>query len=149
MANTVYEKVLEFKDKHPDTIAWRLKSHSKIVEAHLNPDERVIYAFAAQKNESPFMILNTVVIALTNRRLLIGTKRVLFGYFLSSVTPDMFNDLKVSSNIIWGNVYIDTIKEFITLTNISKKALPEIETEITEYMMEEKKKYALKNQEKD
>ncbi len=149
MANTVYEKVLEFKDKYPDTIAWRLKSHSKIVEAHLNPDERVLYAFAAQKNESPFMILNTVVIALTNRRLLIGTKRVLFGYFLSSVTPDMFNDLKVSSNIIWGNVYIDTIKEFITLTNISKKALPEIETEITEYMMEEKKKYALKDQEKD
>ena len=149
MANTVYEKVLEFKDKYPDTIAWRLKSHSKIVEAHLNPDERVLYAFDAQKNESPFMILNTVVIALTNRRLLIGTKRVLFGYFLSSVTPDMFNDLKVSSNIIWGNVYIDTIKEFITLTNISKKALPEIETEITEYMMEEKKKYALKDQEKD
>ena len=95
MANTVYEKVLEFKDKYPDTIAWRLKSHSKIVEAHLNPDERVLYAFAAQKNESPFMILNTVVIALTNRRLLIGTKRVLFGYFLSSVTPDMFNDFEI------------------------------------------------------
>ena len=54
----------------------------------------------------------------------------------------MFNDLKISSGIIWGKVYIDNVKEFITLSNISKEALIEIETEISSYMMEEKKKYA-------
>ena len=54
----------------------------------------------------------------------------------------MFNDLKIASGIIWGKVYIDTVKEFITLSNISKEALLEIETEVSSYMMEEKKKYA-------
>ena len=52
-----------------------------------------------------------------------------------------FNDLTISSGIIWGKVVIDTIKEVITLSNISKKAASEIETEVTEMMMREKKKY--------
>ncbi len=140
----VYKKVLKFKEKHPLTIGWRLKKNSEIVERHLNPDEEVIYAFIAQKNDSPFNILGSAVIALTNKRILIGRSRVVIGYFLNSITPDMFNDLTVSSGIIWGKVYIDTIKEFVVLSNISKDALTEIETEITSYMMKEKQKYGLR-----
>ena len=60
-----------------------------------------------------------------------------------SVTPDMFNDLTVFSGLIWGKVYIDTVKETIVLSNIAKDALDEIETQVTEYMMTEKKKYKL------
>ena len=138
----VYEQALKFKERHPMTIAWRLKQNASVVEKHLNPGERPLYTFAAQKNDNPFNIFGTAVITLTNKRLLIGRKRVVFGYFLNSVTPDMFNDLKISSGIIWGKVHIDTVKEFITLSNISKEALIEIETEISSYMMEEKKKYA-------
>ena len=149
MAKSVYKKVLAFKNRHPSTIAWRLEKHSAIIEKHLNPGEEVIYAFAAQKNDNPFNIITTAVVALTNRRLLIASKRVVFGYFLSSITPDMFNDLKISSGIIWGNVYIDTIKEFVTLSNISKSALTEIETQISSYMMEEKKKYRLREEKKE
>ena len=149
MAKSVYKKVLAFKNRHPSTIAWRLEKHSAIIEKHLNPGEEVIYAFAAQKNDNPFNIITTAVVALTNRRLLIASKRVVFGYFLSSITPDMFNDLKISSGIIWGNVYIDTIKEFVTLSNISKSALTEIETQISSYMMEEKKKYRLREETKE
>ena len=59
----------------------------------------------------------------------------------------MYNDLKVTSGVFWGKIYIDTIKEFVTLSNISKGALREIETEISSYMMEEKKKY--KSREED
>ena len=142
MSNSVYKKVLEFKHRHPGTIAWRLKQNSSVVEKHLNPDEEVLYAFAAQKNDSSFDIFGTAVIAITNKRILIGRKRVVIGYFLNAITPDMFNDLKIASGIIWGKVYIDTVKEFITLSNISKEALLEIETEVSSYMMEEKKKYA-------
>ena len=105
-----------------------------------------MYAFAAQKNDNPFNIFGTAVVALTSKRILIGRKRVLLGYFLNSITPDMFNDLKISGGIIWGKVYIDTIKEFVTLSNISKNALTEIETEISNYMMEMKKQY---NKEKE
>lgn len=141
----VYEKVLEFKSKHPLTIAWRLKKNSMIVEKHLNPGEEVIFAFAAQKNDSLLNFISTAVVAITNQRILIGRKRVVIGYFLDSITPDMFNDLKVIKGIIWGKIYIDTIKEFVTLSNISKEALKEIETKISSFMMSEKKKYGYKN----
>ena len=85
----------------------------------------------------------------TSKRILIGRKRVVFGYFLDSITPDMFNDLKVHGGLIWGRIYIDTVKEFVTLSNISLSALDEIETNITEYMMEEKKKYKDKDKKED
>ena len=148
MAKSVYKLVLKFKEKYPMTIGWRLRQNSEIVQMHLNPGEEVKYAFIAQKNDNPFNIFGSAVVALTNKRILIGRKRVLIGYFLNSITPDMYNDLKVSSGIIWGKVYIDTVKEFVTLSNIGIDALREIETEITEYMMEAKKKYGQKDKSK-
>lgn len=138
---SVYEQVKQFKRKYPMTVAWRLKKHSKIIEKHLNPDEEIIYIFACQKNNNPFDIITTYVVALTNKRIILASKRLLFGYFFTAITPDMFNDLKVEAGLIWGKAIIDTIKEEVTLSNIGKGALDEIETNITEYMMEEKKKY--------
>jgi hypothetical protein len=138
---SLYAKVLSFKMKYPFTIGWRLSYHCKVIEEHLNPGEKVLYAFTAQKNDNPFNILTTCVVALTDRRLLIAQKRVLFGYFFYSITPDMFNDMEIKMGLLWGKVYIDTVKELVVLSNISRKALIEIETAISEYMMEEKKKY--------
>lgn len=43
--------------------------------------------------------------------------------------------------LIWGKVTIDTVKEEVVITNLAKDSLREIETEISEFMMEEKKKY--------
>lgn len=142
MESVVYKKVKEFKRKYPMTISWRLKSHCKIVDMHLNPGEVVKYAFAAQKNDNALDIITTYVVVLTNKRILLAQKRLLFGYFFTAITPDLFNDLKVVMGLIWGKVYIDTVKEFVPLSNIQKEALPEIETCITEYMMIEKRKYA-------
>lgn len=143
----VYKQVLQFKAKYPTTVGWRIKKNASIVEKHMNADEEAIYSFIAQKNDNPFNIFDSAVVTLTNKRILIGRDRVVIGYFLNSITPDMFNDLKVSSGIIWGKIYIDTVKEFVTLSNISKKALTEIETEISSYMMKEKKKYRLRKDE--
>ena len=141
----VYQEALKFKRRYPGTIAWRLKSHCKRVEEHLNPDEEVLYVFTGQKNNSFFDIISTSVFVITNKRLLIANDRLIFGYFLYSITPDMFNDLTVYSGLIFGKITIDTIKEMVYVTNLSKKSLDEIETKVTEYMMEEKKKYALRN----
>jgi len=141
MRNTVYEKVRKFKQKYPMTLSWRLKKHCKVIEEHLNPGEVIKYAFAAQKNDSSIDIMTTNVIALTNKRILLGQKRLLWGYFYTAITPDMFNDLKISMGLVWGKVYIDTVRELVTLSNIQKEALPEIETCVTEYMMVEKRKY--------
>lgn len=137
-----FEMVSRFKRNYPFTIVFRLREHCKIIDMHLNPDEEVLYAFAAQKNSSMLHFFNTYVIALTNKRIMIATKRVIWGYFFISITPDMFNDITVYRGVMWGNVTIDTIKEEVILSNISPKALPEIETIISEYMMTEKKKYA-------
>ena len=67
---------------------------------------------------------------------------------MSSVTPDMFNDLQVYSGIIFGKLTIDTLKETIVLTNLDKKCLPEVEEQISSFMMEEKKKYGSMNRKK-
>ncbi len=144
---TCYELVRNFKKKYSGTIAWRLFQNASVIEAHINPGEQVKYAFAGQKNESPFDFFQTAVIAITDRRLLIGQKRVLFGYAFSSVTPDLYNDMQVYRGPVWGRVVIDTVKEQIVVSNLSKDALVEIETVITEFMMEEKKKYAKKEHE--
>jgi hypothetical protein len=66
---------------------------------------------------------------------------MLFGYMLTTITPDMFNDMEVYMGILWGKITIDTIKEEVIISNLSKNSLPEIETNISEFMMEEKKKY--------
>lgn len=136
-----YEQVKKFMKRHPGTIAFRLREHCNILDKHLNPDETIKYVFAGQKNNSSISTPNTFVIALTDKRLLFARKRLLFGYFFYAVTPDMFNDLKVNSGIIWGKIIIDTVKELAIISNISKDALSEIETSITQHMAEEKKKY--------
>ncbi len=145
MISEVYEKVKIFKKNYPLTISWRLKAHSKIIDKHLNEGEYIKYAFAAQKNDNHFDIISTYVIALSNRRILLGQKRLFFGYFFTAITPDMFNDLKVRMGFFWGKVEIDTVKEQFVLSNIQKRALPEIETSITEYMMREKKRLYSRN----
>ncbi len=144
---SVYQKVLEFKSKYPMTIAWRLKKNSRVIEQHLNDDEYVTYAFAAQKSVSSFHILGTAVIALTNKRIVIGRDRVVIGYFFDSITPDLFNDLKIKSGLLWGKIFIDTVKELVCLSNLDKGALAEIETKISSFMLEEKKNYLNGNHE--
>ena len=130
-----------YAKKYPGTIAWRVKNHAKIIDKHLGQQEEVIYAFAGQKNDEAYNIFTSCVVAITNKRILVGMKRLFFGYFLWSITPDMFNDLTVISNIMFGKIIIDTIKEKIIITNLSKKSLNEIETNISENMMILKEKY--------
>ena len=146
-----YELVRAFKRKYPGTIARRLKRHASIIDRHLNPDEKIEYIFAGQKNDGVTEIFNTYIVALTNKRIMLGTKRVVFGYFFKSITPDMYNDLTVHRGLIFGSVIIDTIKEVITITNIDAKALPEIDQNIINIVSKQKKEYnlELKNKDKD
>lgn len=141
----VYKLVSEFKKKYPMTICFRLKKHCNVIDKHLNPKEEVIYAFPAQKNQSALEFFFTNVVVLTNKRILIATKRVLWGYFLITITPDMYNDLTVRKGLIFGSIVLDTVNERVVLSNIDPKALDEIETVISEYMMTVKKKYNSSN----
>ena len=140
MSNT-YKLAKDFMKKYPMTVAWRIKKHCDIIDKHLNPGEKILYLFLGQKNDRAVDLVNTNVIAFTNKRIMVGTKRVVFGYFFKSITPDMYNDLSVSKGIIWGRIVIDKIKEVITITNVDARALDEIETNITEIMIKNKKEY--------
>lgn len=140
IAELIYNKALEFKKKYPRSIAWRIKAHSKVAAKFFNPGEEPSYVFVCQKNYQFYNVMSTYLVVLTNKRILLAQKRLLFGYWYKSITPDMFNDLTVKSGIIWGKVNIDTIKEVVILSNIDKNAIPEIETAVTEYMMEQRQK---------
>lgn len=142
--NNVYNEVLKFKHNYPKTIAFRIKHHASVVEKHLNPGEELLYVFCGQKNEKSAIIINSCVVALTNKRIIIGQKRVLWGYFFTTITPDMYNDLKVTKNLIWSDIEIDTMKENVYLSNIDPRGAIGIETAITEFMMREKRKYGKK-----
>lgn len=139
--NEVYEKLKSFKIKYPSTVAWRIKKHAKVVEDYLNPGEKVKYAFCGQKNEKWYDIFTTCAVVLTNKRLLIGQKRVVWGSFYTQITPDMYNDMQIYNGLLYGKITIDTIKEVLVISNLAKASLDEIETNISEFMMKEKKKY--------
>ena len=144
----IYRQARKFRRKYPLTLAFRLRAHSKILAKHLNPGEKIKYVFAAQKGTSSLDIVSTYVVAITDKRIMIARKRFVFGYFFIAVTPDMFNDIKVKMGIIWAKVEIDTIKEFIVLSNVQSSAAKEIETAITQYVMKEKRKYLKKDDKK-
>ena len=145
---TVYESAKQFRKKYPLTVAWRLRKHCKVAQKHLNPEEEVLYTFQAQRSSSSLDIISTYVIVLTNKRIILAHKKLLFGYLFAAITPDMFNDLEVKMGIIWGKVVIDTVKEVVTLSNLDRRSLDDIETNISEYMMREKQKYKDKEEEK-
>lgn len=134
----IYKKAKEFKKKYPLTVAFRIRSHTKAAAKFIGPDEDIKYVFLGQKNYSSHEFANTNIIVLTNKRILVLTKRLIFGYFYKSITIDMFNDLTIKEGIIWGKVLIDTIKEVVVLSNIDKKALPEIEQSVSKVMPEQK-----------
>lgn len=140
MNSEVYKRISDFLKKYPFTIAFRLSKHSKVIEKHLNPGEEIFYAFPAQKNPNPFDIFSTCIVVFTNKRILIGQKRVLPGYRLNSITLDLFNDFQVYRGIIFGRVDIDTVKEVVQLSNLGPKSLVEVETMLSEYLSSQKPK---------
>ena len=136
---SVYSWATRFKRKYSFTIASRVKKHASVIEKILDKDEEVLYAFCGQKNDSHFSLFQTAVVALTNKRIIIGQKRVVYGYLLTSITPDLFNDLKIHAGLLWGMVIIDTAKEIVYISNLEKGSLDEIETYVNKIMLEDKK----------
>lgn len=144
-----YEQLKRFKSKYPKCVTWwRLKKHCEIVDKHLNPNEELKFIMAGQLDNNHMSFFNTGVLAVTSERLIIAQNRLIVGYKFSSVTPDLYNDLQVDSGLIWGMLTIDTVREQIFVSNLDKKCLPEVETVVTMFMQEAKKKYKNKGEKK-
>ena len=135
-----YHLVCRFKRKYPMTIAHFLKRHSKVAQSIVDKDEQILYAFCGQKNDSYMVLFDSCVVVVTNKRLIIGQKRLLWGYQITTVTPELFNDLKIYSGLLWGKIEIDTVKEVIYVSNLDKKSLDEIENNVNSIMLKNKRK---------
>ena len=135
----IYNLVCRFKRKYPMTIAHFLKRHSKVAASIIDHDEKILYAFCGQKNDAYSVLFDTCVVVVTNKRLIIGQKRLIWGYQITTVTPELFNDLKIYSGLLFGKVEIDTVKETIFVSNLDKKSLDEIETNVTNIMLKQKR----------
>ena len=61
---TCYEAVKSFKKKFAGTVAWRIFQNANVVDVHVNPDEKILYAFAGQKNDSPLIFLKQPLLLL-------------------------------------------------------------------------------------
>lgn len=136
----VYKLVCRFKRKYPMTIANCLKRHSIVASSIIDKEEQVLYAFCGQKNDTHGMIFDTCVVVVTDKRLIIGQKRLLWGYQVTTITPELFNDLKIASGLFFGKVEIDTVKEHLFISNLDKKSLDEIETNVNKIMYNNKKR---------
>ena len=147
MNSNVYALAKRFKNKYFGTICFRIGAHSSVITNHLNPDEKIYYVFCGQKGGSNKEVFSSCVVALTNERILIATKRVLWGYFLTTVKPDLFNDLKIHSGILFGRILIDTAKEKVAISNLAPSSLREVESAITTYIDKYKKKKEDKKEE--
>ena len=105
----IYKLVTRFNRKYPMTIANCLKRHSIVAASVIDDDEKVLYAFSGQKNDTHGMIFDTCVVVVTDKRLIIGQKRFLWGYQVTTITPKLFNDLKIKSGLFFGKVELDTV----------------------------------------
>jgi len=142
MFKEIYSKAKEFKRKYPSTVAWRLRAHCKVAAQHIESTEQIKYVFIGQKNDNIFDIITTYVIVITDKRIVMAEKRLFWGYFLVSITSDMFNDVTVKMGLLWGRCIIDTVKERVVISNLSKKSLPEIQANITQHVILAKKNMA-------
>ena len=134
----IWRQARKFRRKYPLTIAFRLWAHSKVLAKHLNPGEKIRFVFGAQKGPSSADVISTYVVVITDKRIMIARKRLVFGYFFLAITPELFNDIKVKKGLLWAKVEIDTVKEYIILSNIQGGAASKIETAITQYVMKKK-----------
>lgn len=142
----VYQKICEYIRSYPGGIAWRIKKHASVIAEHLNPDEEILFIFCGQKTTNIWDIYATCIIAITNKRIMVAQKRVLFGYTFVSITPDMYNDLTVNRGLFWGRIIIDTVKEKIFIRKLSNSGLIAIETAITDNMIKAKQQYNIKEE---
>ncbi len=140
----IYNMVSKFKKKYPWTIVFRLRKHAQVVENIIDKDEEVYYTFCGQRNDSS-MLFDSCVVALTSKRIIVGEKRLLFGYYLLTINTKLFNDLTINSNLLWGRIEIDTVKENVFISNIDKRAMDEIETMIHEIVLNNKKREEKEN----
>lgn len=141
MSSNVYKSCKEFLKKYPRTIAFNVKRHSSVIQEHINDDEVVLFTFVGQKDANFTMPFYTTVVVFTNKRMLLGRKRCFGRYFYTSITPDMLNDFEIRTNILFGSVEIDTVKEHFTMNCLDKKSLVKIEDALSKYLVDEKLKY--------
>lgn len=109
--SSVYEKVKSFKERYPETVAFRLEEHSKVAEKVLDKDEKILYAFASGGK--------TYVYIFTDKRFIRVRKKLLWGDNICTYNYSMFKETNINplrkvfahKGLVWNNIEIEWIND--------------------------------------
>lgn len=134
----IEKMVRNFLAKYPRTLAFRKNQHLKVAKEAVDDDEKVLYAFIAQKNRKDYIPI-TAICMLTDKRIIIVSKNLFFGSKATIIGLDLFNDIHYKSGLIFGRIVIDTVKEEVVFRFLDKNSLSEIAEIIFEITQRYKK----------
>jgi hypothetical protein len=85
--------------------------HFEVIDSKLQPDEDVLFVFIGLHNyKSISKHDNNFAYAISNKRILMGQKKVI-GEVFQSIALDQINDVTFSTGLALGIITVDTIKE--------------------------------------
>lgn len=98
------------------------EKHFQVIAKNLQPGEDVLMTFIGLHNYiSPTNHNGNCAFAITNKRILIGQKKIV-GEFFQIVQLNMLNDITMNSGFVLGVITIDTMKEKFNVAVDKKQA---------------------------
>jgi hypothetical protein len=120
---SIYEKALEFKNRYPGTFGYRLKKHAKVIEDNLLEGEKVTNVYCGSLGT-----FDTAILAITNKRIILGHKKLFFGSKCVSINNDKICSVNAYNGMIWGKVIISSLSDdYFALYHLGKKASTKIQ----------------------
>ncbi len=113
--------------------------HFEVIASNLGPDEDVLFVFIGLHNYvSPTKHDNNFAYAITNKRIMMGQKKVI-GQNFQSVSLDQVNDISFTSGLAFGVITIDTLKERFNVA-LDKAQAQNINNQIHDLLLKLKSK---------
>lgn len=122
MRNIIYEKVMEFKNKFSGVPATRLERHAEVAMKSLAEGENVLHVYCGLDE-----FYRTQIVVVTDRRVIVARKKLLFGSRISSIDRDKVCNIHNRRSLLWNDIFFNTLTEnFAYLHMLGDDATTEI-----------------------
>lgn len=109
----VYEKLMLFKNRYPHTLTSRLYAHATVAENSLADKEEVLYASCGFDE-----LFRTIIFVVTDKRVLVARKKLVYGYYCTSIDKEKICQINTSKGMFLTNVSIRTLTETFGSVNL-------------------------------
>ena len=124
----IYEKMLEYENKYPDTLGFRLKKHAQVIEDNLLEGEKVLHVYYGS-----IELFRTMAIVVTDKRIIFGRKNLAFGSFCISIDKDKICEVSYDKGLMFGKVKIVSLNgRSIEICYLDQKSTSVMKEEITD-----------------